>query len=124
SPRSGSPRWSRSGGRSPRAPAAAPPPPRPRVFAASPDAALPLQPAAVESGALEPAPDHRVLTQRPPHQTAPIVLDHGDDRALIDPQLIVVEPAHPRRHAPLGDRYVDVQRRIERVHEAVTVEGA
>src|SRR5215831_13067390 len=50
------------------------------------------------SGALcraERAHDVRVAAHGPPHQPGPVVLDHRQDRTLIDAEVVGVEPAAP-----------------------------
>src|SRR5690606_39249171 len=69
-----------------------PPPPPPLPVAA------PRQPAAAESRAAESAHDVLVLTHQTPQHLRPVVLDHQQNRTLIDPQLLVVEPADTGHH--------------------------
>src|SRR3989442_2082986 len=68
------------------------------------------QPAAAESRALESLNDVRIAAHHPPHQSGSIVLDHRENRSLIDAEIIDVEPTE---WAGRGERG------IERVEEAV-----
>src|SRR5205807_10265499 len=83
------------------------------------------QPAALEPGALEAAPQVGIAAHDTPHEVAPVVLDHGYDRPLIDPEVIRVDPAGRRL---LWRRRLRLLRaaeaRIERIPESVCrVEG-
>src|SRR5262249_17909794 len=55
-----------------------------------------LQPAARKPGALQAADDVLVLPHGLPDEAAPVVLDHGEDRPLIDPQVVDIEPTEIR----------------------------
>src|SRR5258708_2388836 len=54
------------------------------------------QPAALESGALEAAPHVGIAAHDTPHELTAVVLDHGHDRPLIDPEIIRVDPGGRR----------------------------
>src|SRR5690349_9611949 len=71
---------------------------------------LPGEPSACEARAAQPAHDVWVAPHRVPHEPRAIVLDHRDDRSLIDSQVVDVEPAGGARLC---------ERRVERVAEAV-----
>src|SRR5437870_11600702 len=77
------------------------------------------QPAALEPGPLEAAPQVGIAAHDTPHELAAVVLDHGHDRPLIDPEVIRVDPAGRRL---LWRRRVRVRRaaeaRIERIPES------
>src|SRR6516225_8567226 len=63
---------------------------RPR---ARPQSLSGCEPAARESGALQPLTEVRIGAHHPPDEIAAVVLDHGDDRALVDPDVVRVNPA-------------------------------
>src|SRR5437762_1814346 len=46
------------------------------------------QPASGKSGTLQSLHDMRVLPHRPPHQSAPVILDHGHDRTFVDAEVV------------------------------------
>src|SRR5438132_4643235 len=112
--------------RKPASPAARRPPGRSRPSRAPArrrSVARALEPSARKTGAPESPDDVRILAECPPYELRPVILDHGDDGALVDPELIAVEPADPGYDPSVldGDARVG-QRRIERVHESVAVE--
>src|SRR6266508_4319814 len=84
---------------------------------------LALEPSARKAGAPESRDDVGIVSQGPPHELRPVILDHGDDRSLVDAQLIAVEPADTRRDPSVldGDARIG-QRRIERVEESIPVQ--
>src|SRR4029450_10894448 len=57
------------------------------------------EPAAREAGSLDAAAHIRALACDTPDHGASVVLDHGEDRALIDAEVVPVHPAEAR-HAP------------------------
>src|SRR5688500_15026705 len=80
--------------------------------------ASPLDPATGASRAAKSANDVRVSLHKLPHQPGAMVLDHGDDGALVDAEVVVVEPpsvlngpaaAQPHRGIP--------QRRVEGIEK-------
>src|SRR5437879_6065523 len=77
------------------------------------------QPAALEPGPLEAAPQVGIAAHDTPHELAAVVLDHGHDRPLIDPEVIRVDPAGRRLlwRARLRVRRA-AEARIERLPEA------
>src|SRR5207237_3855198 len=83
------------------------------------------QPAALEPGALEAAPQVGIAAHDTPHELAAVVLDHGHDRPLIDPEVIRVDPAGRRLlWRPRLRLRRAAEARIERIPESVCrVEG-
>src|SRR6266542_1850467 len=55
---------------------------------------LALEPSARKTGAPESRDDVRIVSQGPPHEFRPVILDHRDDGSLVDTQLVAVEPAN------------------------------
>src|SRR5215472_17871432 len=51
------------------------------------------EPAARESGALQPLAQVRIRAHHPPDEIAAVVLDHGEDRPLVDTDIVSVDPA-------------------------------
>src|SRR5712691_7189889 len=51
------------------------------------------QPSSRKSRSLQPAHDMRILLHDFPNQSTAIVLDHDDDRSLVNAEVVVVEPA-------------------------------
>src|SRR5258708_14790007 len=78
-----------------------------------------LQPAAREPRALEAAPDMRILPHRAPHEVAAMVLDHGDDRSLVDAEIVIIDPAEARNATPVMQRHVVVEARIECIEKSI-----
>src|SRR5689334_17119897 len=78
------------------------------------------QPASAESGALQSAHNMRILSHRLPNESAAVILDHGDDRPFIDPEVIDIEPRLLRVDAAMLQLLGRAQRRIECVEEAVS----
>src|SRR5437867_4770647 len=52
-----------------------------------------IEPSSLKSCSTKATNDMRILLHGFPHQAAAVVLDHGDDRSLIDAQVVDVEPA-------------------------------
>src|SRR5579862_3848752 len=68
--------------------------PQPAVHAASSSAAtlrMFLQPAALEAGALETPPDVLIIPHDAPDEVAAVVLEHDEDRSLVNREIVVVE---------------------------------
>src|SRR5439155_23451594 len=80
-----------------------------------PSWAFPREPPSREPRPAQPPHDVRIRLHDAPHQPGAVVLDHRDDRSLVYPQVIDVEPA---------GRAALRKRRIERVAEAVGGEQA
>src|SRR6185312_16786749 len=76
------------------------------------------EPTTRKSGFFQSRDDVRIGSHRPPDQIRSIVLDHGDDRALIDPQIISIEPTESGRDATVLRRAAH-QRRIEIIDESI-----
>src|SRR5688500_5431137 len=55
--------------------------------------ASPVDPAAREARAAQSTNDVRILLHQFPDERRSMVLDHGDDGALVDAEVVVVEPA-------------------------------
>ena len=70
-----------------------------------------------------PCDDVRILAQCLPHELRPVILDHGDDRPLVDAELIAGRTSRrPPRFVRAGRAIRRIrQRRVEGVHEAVAV---
>src|SRR6476659_735984 len=85
--------------------------------------ALTIKPPAGESGFLQAGDDVLVLPHRLPHQIGPVILDHCDDRPLVDAQIIGVEPADSGNDVAVMRVDVDVERRVERIDETVWPEN-
>src|SRR5206468_9933901 len=77
------------------------------------------QPAALEAGPGQALADVRVLAHHAPDHRAPIVLDHRENRALVDAQVVAVDPAKARDAFSGRNRTVEVEIAIEGVEEAV-----
>ena len=43
-----------------------------------------------------------------------MVLDHGDDGSLVDAEVIIIDPAEARNAAPVMQRHVVIETRVER----------
>jgi hypothetical protein len=52
-----------------------------------------FQPATGESGALQTAAYRRVLAHGAPHQITAMIFDHCNDRPLLDPEVVDIDPA-------------------------------
>src|SRR5207253_8434770 len=52
-----------------------------------------VEPSAREARPLQPLHDVRILAHRSPDELRPVVFDHRDDRALVDPEIVDVDPA-------------------------------
>src|SRR2546423_6726180 len=82
-----------------------------------------LQPTSREASPLQAALDVGTLPHEAPDETRAIVLDHADDRALIDAEIIVVEPTQAVDDMTLlGAKACVVVGRIERVEKAILAE--
>src|SRR5213592_3538782 len=72
-----------------------------------------VEPTARESHPLEASDDVLIVLHRAPDQPAAVVLDHGEDRSLVDAEVVAVEPAEDGiDDAPLhghrrGERWVE-----------------
>src|SRR5580704_12257023 len=74
--------------------------PQPAVHAPSSSAAtlmMILQPAALEAGALETPPDVLIIPHDAPDEVAAVVLEHGENRPLVDAEIVLIEPARRGR---------------------------
>src|SRR3712207_6669236 len=78
-----------------------------------------LQPPARKPRAAEAADDVRVPLHEIPQQSRSIILDHEEDRPLVDPEVVAVEPAAPGHNPAVLDPTAELVRRIERVEKAV-----
>jgi hypothetical protein len=78
-----------------------------------------IEPAALEPGALEAEADVLVALHDVPDQLGAVVLDHRDDRALVDAEIVAGDPADTANAAAVPQRHVVVEARIERIEEAV-----
>src|SRR3954468_5927631 len=82
-----------------------------------------LQPTTRKSGALEAELYVWALLHEPPDETSAVVLDHADDRPLIDAEVVRIEPRDAVDDAALGNAGAGVTiRRIEGVEKAVLPE--
>src|SRR5688500_18355324 len=61
--------------------------------------ASPFDPAAGEARAAESTNDVRVLLHELPQESGAMILDHRHDGALIDPDVVVIEPAFAGNNA-------------------------
>src|SRR6267378_3984505 len=52
-----------------------------------------LEPPSRKPGPTQPSHHMRILLHLFPNQSAPIILNHGDDRSLVDAEVVDVEPA-------------------------------
>src|SRR5215212_830913 len=68
---------------------------------------------------LHPPHDVGIPPHRPPDEATAGVLDHGDDGALVDTEIVDVEPAELRVDAAVLELLRAAQRRVEGVDEAV-----
>src|SRR5688500_2880833 len=84
-----------------------------------------LQPPAAEAGSLQSADDVRVRLHHIPDEAAAVVLDHQKDRALVDAEIVVVEPAVVGIDGSFSyEGSLLPERRVERVEESVLlIEG-
>ena len=72
-----------------------------------------FKPTAGESGLLQSADNVLIFPHRFPDQIGAIVLDHRDDRSLIDAEVIGVEPTDAAYDFAVARCYVEVERWIE-----------
>src|SRR5688572_21066503 len=77
------------------------------------------EPAAREPGPLQAAPEIDVLAHHAPDQRAPVVFDHGEDRSLVDPEVVVGHPAEVADDAAVPELHVERERPIEGAEKAV-----
>src|SRR6185295_2135365 len=77
------------------------------------------EPAPGEAGALQAAPKICVLAHHAPDERAAMVFDHRQDRALVDPDVVVGDPAEVADDAAVPERDVERERPVEGVEEAV-----
>src|SRR5438132_8778696 len=77
------------------------------------------QPTAGEAGFFQPRLDVRILPHRLPNQIRSIILDHRYDRALVDTEIVSVEPTYAGNDPPVLCRSRN-ERRIEIIDEPVS----
>src|SRR4051812_4646638 len=77
------------------------------------------QPSTCEARPFQTRHHVRILAHRFPDQTAAIVLDHRDDRTLIDSQIVGVEPAYSRYDLAMVRLDRQLERRIVGIDESV-----
>src|SRR4051812_46466393 len=76
-------------------------------------------PAPPEAGALQPGTHVGIPLHHGPDELAAIVLDHGHDRSLVDPQVFGVHPPDAAHAFAMPGGNVIVEARVEGVREAV-----
>src|SRR5215470_6271468 len=77
------------------------------------------EPTTREAGLLEAPTQVRVLAHHAPDERATVVLDHRQDHALIDAEVVAGDPAELRHALAVSQRNVEGERSVERVEEAV-----
>src|SRR5690606_21093092 len=77
------------------------------------------KPAPAEAGPFQAGADVRALLHHRPHEFVPVVGDHGQDRPLVDADVVAGHPALAGDDASGLERDVVVEAGIERVQEAV-----
>src|SRR5678816_2284338 len=78
------------------------------------------QPTAGEARALQAATNVRIALHQLPDETAAIVLDHRHDRALVDAEVVAVDPADVLDNLAVTQRHVgEREARVHRIEEAV-----
>src|SRR5580765_1733069 len=77
------------------------------------------QPAALEPGALQTAPQRLAVAHRVPDEFAAVVADHRQDGALVDADGVAGDPAECRIDATVAELYTGVgEAAVERIDEA------
>ena len=77
------------------------------------------EPAAGEAGALQAGPDVRIGVHHPPDHVAAVILDHREDRPLVDAEVVAIDPAESGNAAAMRQRSVEIEVQVERVEKAV-----
>src|ERR1035437_9352907 len=77
------------------------------------------EPSARKAGAHQTAHDRRVLSHRSPHESAPLILDHREDRALVEPEGVDVEPALLGHDTAVLELGCEREGGVERVTEPI-----
>src|SRR5664280_46979 len=79
-----------------------------------------IEPAALEPGASETAPQGHALAHVVPDELVAVVADHGEDRALVDPEIVPRDPAERWIDMAVGEGDVGGgEAAVERVEESV-----
>src|SRR6516164_6580445 len=94
---------------------------RSRAAPGRPQSLCRCEPAAGEAGALEALPNVRVVAHYAPDEIAAVILDHGENRSLIDADVVLIHPRSGLRLTglPRGRRGARGEARVEGVEEAV-----
>src|SRR5205823_9011447 len=77
------------------------------------------EPAAFEAGAHQALTHVRILAHHAPDHRAAIVFDHREDRALVDAEIIAVDPAESGNVAAMAQWALEIEAAIERIEKAV-----
>src|SRR6478609_5532886 len=77
------------------------------------------QPAAGKPRPLQPPPDVWIRPHDLPYESRPVILDHRNDRSLVDAEVVVVDPGDAGDDVTHLHLRVEVQCWVERVDEAV-----
>src|SRR5262245_32503486 len=77
------------------------------------------EPTTREASLLEASPQIRVLAHHAPDELAPVVLHHGQHRALVDPEIVAGHPAEARDVATVAEGDIEEEGPVVCVDEAV-----
>src|SRR4029079_1526072 len=77
------------------------------------------EPSTSEAGTPQSAAQVRILAHHAPNEPGVPILNHGDDRALVDAEVVACDPTETWDAPSVHERNVEVEARIEGIEKTI-----